>query len=290
MAVGGKATKRSRYGSTIEDQVKRTLEATKIVAEAGLRLHLIDAEWRINDVPPSELENLLNSFPTVRTIVTVAARRRDAEQILKLYIPLIEEAGNAGLCIVPGNNIYLDDDERGLNPYKSVKKILDQAYRRVSRILLGVEGLEGRLDEIVKTYPEVKLFFLYDEEKLGDLQLYSSRGVQCGVYVPYAIDLPELDVVKSLLDYALRRRWFRDEASRVLETLDPSRIELSRLPPDAMSVLAKGVSRLCVYGTLSEVLEKLRKIRSCGASFIVGLPLRDTPEQVHAFSSCLKSM
>lgn len=289
MIVGGKATKRSRYGFAVEEQIKGTIEATKVVLEAGLKIHVIDAEWRINDVLPSELENLLGLFPDVRTFITIAARRRDVDQLLKLYLPIMEEMGNAGLCVVAGNKVYLESDEALASPYKSVKKVLEQVYGRVSRILLGVEGLEKHVDEIIKSYPELKLFFLYDEKKLKFIENYAKKGIESAVYVPYAIDRPHSDVVRMLADYALRRKWLKEElkkmgydASSVLILKDAS--------PKIMGILSRAVSRLSIYGSKRDVAEKIRELREHGVSIVVGLPIYDVPDQVYAFSECLKSL
>ncbi len=289
MIIGGKATKRSRYGFAIEEQMKGTIEATKVVSEAGLKIHVIDAEWRMNDVLPGELENLLGLFPDVRTFITIAARRRDVDQLLKLYFPIMEETGNAGLCIVAGNKVYLESDEASVSPYKSVKRVLEQAYGRISRILLGVEGLERHVNEIIKSYPDLKLFFLYDEEKLGLIEDYAKEGVESAVYVPYAVDKPLNDIAKMLADYALRRRWLKEEL-RNMGYNSPSTLSLKEIPPKVMEVLSKAVSRLSIYGTKREVEEKIRKLQKHRVSIVVGLPIYDVPDQVYAFSECLKSL
>ena len=289
MIIGGKATKRSRYGFAIEEQMKGTIEATKVVSEAGLKIHVIDAEWRMNDVLPGELENLLGLFPDVRTFVTIAARRRDVDQLLKLYLPIMEETGNAGLCIVAGNKVYLESDEASASPYKSVKRVLEQVYGRISRILLGVEGLEKHVNEIIKSYPELKLFFLYDEEKLGFIEDYAKEGVESAVYVPYAVDKPLNDIVKMLADYALRRRWLKEKL-KSMGYNSPSTLSLKEIPPKVMEVLSKAVSRLSIYGTKREVVEKIRKLQKHRVSIVVGLPIYDVPDQVYAFSECLKSL
>lgn len=289
MLVGGKATKRSKLSSNISELARKTMEVTKLVSQARLKIHVIDAEWKMYDVSPGELEKLLGSFPNVKTYITLAARRRDVDQLLSLYIPVIEEFGNAGLCIVAGNKAYLDEDEASQSACKSVKKILDQLRGRISKILLGVEGIEKKLDCVAKAHPEVMPFFLYDEEKLNLIEKCSQRGLECAVYAPYAIDKPSIDVVKALADYALRRKWLKESLAEmgysITSTLNPTNIPLK-----LAEVLERAISRLSIYGTRSEVTEKIRELRSYGVSTLIGLPVFDTPDQVLAFGECIKSI
>lgn len=288
MFVGGKATKRSKLDSNISELMRKTIEVTKLISQARLKIHVIDAEWRTYDVPPGELEELLGLFPNIRTYVTIAARRRDVDQLLSLYIPIIEEYGNAGLCVVAGNRTYLDEEEASKSAYKSIKKVLDQLKGRSLKILLGVEGIESRLDYVVKAYPEVVPFFLYDKEKLELVEEYSRHGFECAVYVPYAIDKSSTDVVRALADYALRRRWLRKKLTEMGFRI-PSMFG-SAIPPKLIDVLQEAVSRLSIYGTKSEVVEKVKELRSHGVSMLIGLPIFDSPDQVLAFGECINNV
>ncbi|MEM4575937.1 MAG: hypothetical protein QW701_00595 [Candidatus Nezhaarchaeales archaeon] len=289
MFVGGKATKRSRFGLSINEQITKTLETTKLISQAGLKIHVIDSEWRINDVSPSELEELLGLFPNVKTFITIATRRKDVDQLLRLYIPVIEEAGNAGLCVVAGNSIYLEGDEALQKSYKSIRRVLDQSYGRVSKIFLGIEGIEKRLSDIVSSYPEVTLFFLYDREKLDFIENYSKRGFECAIYVPYAIDKPVRDVVTAMADYVLRRSWLKKKLVELGYAL-PSNLKVTDLPPKLMEVLQEAVSRLSIYGTKEDVINKIREVVNHGVSIIVGLPIFEVSDQVFAFSECIKNL
>lgn len=289
MLIGGKATKRSRLSSDVSELMRKTIEIAKLVSQARLKIHVIDAEWRAYDVPPGELEGLLGLFPNVKTYITIAARRRDVDQLLSLYIPIIEEFGNAGLCVVAGNKTYLDDDEALRSAYESIKKVLDQLRGRSLNILLGVEGIEKKLDYVARAYPGVMPFFLYDEEKLGLVEECSKRGLECAVYVPYAIDKPLTDIVKALADYALRRRWLREKLIEMGFNI-PSMFNLVNMPPKLVDVLREAVSRLSIYGTKSEVMEKVRELRSHGMSMMIGLPVFDDPDQVLAFGECINSV
>lgn len=289
MVIGGKATKRSRFGFNVDDQIKGTFEAARLVSAAGLKIHVIDSEWRMNDVLPSELESLLNLFPEVKTLLTLAAKRRDVDQLLRLYLPIVEDFGNAGLCIVTGNRVYLESDEVSADPYESVKRVLSQVYGRVTRILLGVEGLEKYIDDIIHSYPGLKLFFLYDEGRLKAIEEYVRRGVESAVYVPYAIDKPLSDVVWALADYVLRRKWLREELKRQGYSLH-SRAYLREAQPKSMEALTNAVLRLSICGSKEVVVEKMRKLKKSGVSMIVGLPVYEEPEQVHKFSECLRSL
>ena len=287
--IGGKATKRSRYGFKIEEQIRGTIEATKIIRDAGLKIHIIDAEWRPNDVSPSEFEELLSSFPDVKIFVTVAARRRDSIQLLKLYAPIIEEFGNAGLCIVAGNNAYLDFDEVTRSPCESVKLALSEVYGRTSRLLLGVEGLEKCLDNLIKAYPDVKLFFLYDEHKLDVMRSYAERGFECAVYVPYVIEHDSNYVARELMGYALRRKWLRREIEK-LGYQASMLINSSEIPGEIMKILEHSIPKLCIHGPKKEVVRKLKILEAYGASMVIGLPIKESLEQVYAFSECLKQL
>ncbi|MEM2058529.1 MAG: hypothetical protein QXO76_09805 [Thermoproteota archaeon] len=289
MIAGGKATKRSRYGFTIDDQAKGTVNASRTVMEAGLKVHVIDSEWKANDVSPSEVEVLLGLFPSIRTYITLAARRRDVEQLVRLYLPMLEDAGNSGICIVAGNKVYLEGEELSTDPCSSILKVLKLVYGRVSKIMLGVEGVESRIVNIISTYPDVELFYLYDEMKVETIAEHAKSGVRTAVYVPYAIDRSPNDVVKALSDYALRRKWLREEI-RGMGYQASQALKFSNAPAELSKVISKAVSRLSIYGSKNEVVEKLRRLRDCGVSTIVGLPVFESPDQVHAFSECLKSV
>ncbi len=287
MLVGGKATKRSRFGSDVGEQIAKTLEATRLVSQSGLRVHVIDAEWRVNDVSPSELEGLLGLYPNVKTFVTLAARRRDADRLLSLYVPVIEEFGNAGLCVVAGNKSYLEGDEASRSAYKSVKRVLEQVRGRVARVLLGVEGIEKGLDDVLRSYPDVIPFFLYDEDRLEVIEKCSARGLEGAVYVPYAIDKPQADVVKALADYALRRKWLRRKLSEMgLEV--PQTFASAASSPKLMEVLREAVSRLSIFGSMEDVVKNIRRLRGYGVTMVVGLPVFEESEQVLAFGECIR--
>jgi hypothetical protein len=287
MLIGGKATKRSRFGQDICEQIAKTLEVTKLVLQSGLRIHVIDAEWRANDVSPSELEQLLGLYPNVKTFVTLAARRRDVDQLLGLYLPVIEDFGNAGLCIVAGNRSYLDNDEASQNAYKSVKRVLEQVSGRVTRVLVGVEGIEKGLNDLLSSHPDVTPFFLYDEERLDVIEELSAQGFEGAVYVPYAIDKPKADVIKALADYALRRKWLRKrlfdmglEVSQTFVATKPS--------PKLVKVIEEAISRLSICGPMDEVVKNVRRLKDYGVTIVVGLPVFEEPEQVLAFGECVK--
>ena len=287
MLVGGKATKRSRFGPDVGEQMAKTLEATRLVSQSGLRVHVIDAEWRVNDVSPSELEELLGLYPDVETFVTLAARRRDVDQLLSLYAPVIEEFENAGLCVVAGNRTYLEGDEASRGAYKSVKRVLEQVRGRVTKVLVGVEGIEEGLNDILGSHPDVTPFFLYDEEKLDMIEKCSAQGFEGAVYVPYAIDKPQADVVRALADYALRRKWLRRRLSEMgLEV--PQAFAMIGTSPKLMEMLRGAVSRLSICGSIDEVVKNIRRLRSCGVTIVVGLPVFEEPEQVFAFGECIR--
>lgn len=287
MLIGGKATKRSRFGPDVGEQIANTLKATRLVSQSGLRVHVIDAEWRVNDPSPSELEGLLGLYPSVKTFVTLAARRRDIDQLLSLYVPVIEEFGNAGLCVVAGNRSYLESDEASQSAYKSIKRVLEQVRGRVAKVLLGVEGMEKSLDDVLKSYPDVMPFFLYDEEKFDLIERCSAWGFEGAVYVPYAIDKPQLDVVRALAEYALRRKWLRKRLSDMgLEV--PQTFAMARASPKLIEVIKEAVSRLSIYGSRDEVVEKIRRLRDCGVTVVVGLPVFEEPGQILAFGECVK--
>jgi hypothetical protein len=287
MLVGGKATKRSRFGQDIGEQIAKTLEVTKLVSQSGLRVHVIDAEWRVNDVGPSELEGLLGLYPNVKTFVTLVARRRDVDQLLSLYLPVIEEFGNAGLCVVAGNRSYLDSDEASQSTYKSIKRVLEQVRGRVAKVLVGVEGVEKGLNNLLSSYPDATPFFLYDEEKLNIVEKCSAQGFEGAVYVPYAIDKPQADVVRALADYALRRKWLRRRLLDMgLEV--PQTFTTAKASPKLLKVVEEAVSRLSICGPMDEIVKNIRRLKDYGVTIVVGLPVFEEPKQILAFGECVK--
>jgi hypothetical protein len=106
------------------------------------------------------------------------------------------------------------------------------------------------------------------------------------------------DILFRLAGYILRRNWVRKEISRlgyqpVLATLRSVVQEKQPLPPELLdsklgSFLEKAASTLVAYGNQQAMLGRLRRLAKAGVDTIIGLPVKESEEQVLLFGECVR--
>jgi hypothetical protein len=95
----------------------------------------------------------------------------------------------------------------------------------------------------------------------------------------------------------LRRRWVREEAKRLnydlslplLRSLVQEKRPLSKklVKSPLGTLLAEAAHSLSVFGDQGAVEERLRQISRLKPKVIVGLPIKESEDQISAFSRCL---
>jgi len=107
------------------------------------------------------------------------------------------------------------------------------------------------------------------------------------------------DVLYRLSGYMLRRRWVREEAKRLnhdlslplLRSLVQEKRPLSKklMKSPLGTLLAEAADSLSVFGDPPSVEERLRGIAKLEPKVVVGLPIKESEDQISAFSRCLNA-
>jgi alkanesulfonate monooxygenase SsuD/methylene tetrahydromethanopterin reductase-like flavin-dependent oxidoreductase (luciferase family) len=97
----------------------------------------------------------------------------------------------------------------------------------------------------------------------------------------------------------LRRKWVREEARRLgydlslplLRSLVQEKRPLSKklMKSSLGTLLAEAAGSLSVFGDPEAVEERLRAIVRLGPKVVVGLPIKESEDQISAFSACLNA-
>jgi hypothetical protein len=97
----------------------------------------------------------------------------------------------------------------------------------------------------------------------------------------------------------LRSKWVREEAKRLnydlslplLRSLVQEKRPLSKklMKSPLGTLLAEAAGSLSVFGDYESVEERLRGIARFAPRVLVGLPIKESEDQVSAFSQCLKA-
>jgi len=105
------------------------------------------------------------------------------------------------------------------------------------------------------------------------------------------------DVLYHLSGYMLRRRWVREGAKRLnydlslplLRSLVQEKRPLSKklMKSPLGTLLAESAHSLSVFGDSGAVEEGLREISRLKPRVIVGLPIKESEDQISTFSRCL---
>jgi hypothetical protein len=211
-----------------------------------------------------------------------------------------------GLCLVAGNAAYLDLDERRRPLARTVREAVKTVKKNCGdrEVWIGTEGVLRLATELAAEY-ELTPFLLLDKSLESNIQSLRDRGFagDFAVYVPFYVSVNRRrvlhDVLYRLAGYMLRRKWVREEAKRLnydlslplLRSLVQEKRPLSKklMKSPLGTLLAEAAGSLSVFGDYESVEERLRGIARFAPRVLVGLPIKESEDQVSAFSQCLKA-
>lgn len=211
-----------------------------------------------------------------------------------------------GLCLVAGNAAYLDADERRRPLARTIREAVKSVRRNFEdqEVWIGTEGVLRIAAELAAEY-KLTPFLLLDRSLESNILSLRDRGFAGGfsVYVPFYISANRRrvlhDVLYRLSGYMLRRKWVREEAKRLncdlslplLRMLVQEKRPLSKklMKSPLGTLLAEAADSLSIFGDPQGVEQRLRGIARLGPKVIVGLPIKESEDQISAFSRCLKN-
>lgn len=282
------------------------LEIAKWCAETGLRYHVFDSEWKENYLSMEELEKLLDYSESLNfemvNVITVSVRHFGSMKIIKKLLKLSEKYGNLGLNFVAGNKVYLTTKERKRSAAKLLTKAVKLAAEHLEgkAIFVGVEGLVNTVARLVSNY-EVTPFLLLDrnlEENVSKMR-NMNNGCFVAIYAPFLVfdgeNNTSCEVLRRMLDYALRRKWIQEtlrnegyDLSQVHGILDAKQENSSSVQCQKLKkILIDAIRRLSIFGdrkTISQTIQNLKEI-----NVIIGLPMMEEEKQVKEFANIIQN-
>jgi len=307
VVAGGKATKRTRLGKITASLTRGTLRSAQSCITGGLDYHVIDSEWKMNYLLDDEVGALLRvSDPKITTILTYSTRHSYCERNIRQALDGASDSEKFGLCLVAGNTAYLDIDEQRRPLARTIREAVKFARRNGEdrQIWIGTEGVLRLATELTLEYG-LTPFLLFDRSLEPNIHFLKDHGMEhFAVYVPYyaAVNTRKVlhDVLFRLSGYMLRRKWVREEARRLnydlslpmLRNLVQEKRPLSKrlLKSPLGTLLTQAASSLSIFGTPRIVEERLRSIAKLGPRVVVGLPIKESEDQVLAFGKCLAAI
>ena len=301
--VGGKAAKRSRFGSVWKSHQVGTRRSAESCQKAHLRLHVLDAEWIWHYLSPEEAKDLATNFPKLTMVLTYASRHNGALKILRKTL----ETGIAdrlALDLVVGNRAYLTKNESKRVPAKSLVEAVKFTRRHFQGpVFVGTEGMWKTSAQLAAEFDLIP-FFLLDQhlkENLSIIRESIGKG-SVGIYVPFIVseNYPRLldDVLQKLSGYIFRREWVQKGLREL--GVDPSQPQIRAIIQDKQKVtpeflkskqgdfLRSAASTLSLYGTHETVSGRIKELHRVGFDVIVGYPIKENEEQTLAFGDCVK--
>lgn len=305
--AGGKATKRTRLGKITASIARGTLRSAQSCIASGLKYHVIDAEWKMNYLLEDEVADLLRaSEQRVTTILTYSTRHSYCERNIRQALAGASGLDKFGLCLVAGNAAFLDADEQRRPLARTIREAVKfvNRSRECCEVWIGAEGVL-RLATELSVEHGLTPFMLLDRNLEPSIHFLRDHGFEgdFAVYVPYYISSNPRRVLRDVLyrlsGYMLRRKWVREEARALnydlslplLRNLVQEKRPLSkRLVKSPLgSLLTQAAGALSVFGTSQVVEERLRGIAKLGPNILVGLPIKESEDQILAFSRCLEA-
>jgi len=296
----GKATKLSRFGKGRIDREIGVRKSAEIVSLYGLNFHVLDAEWSNTDISINELQNLLRFREKFAmnpvTILTISTRRDDAPLRLKTALKVINKYTNCGLCLVAGNQRYLNEYEQRRPAVETLQKFVESAHERTQRtIFIGSEGLVGEAAKLAEKYDLIP-FLLLSQNLEEDLKVTReiTGGMPTAVYAPtyFANRKADDDVIKHLLRYMLRRRWVYErliEKGCLSEAQALLNEDFSNNANQHLKHLLRELAdKLSINGDMERVKSRIQQLKRLGVNILVALPIIEEAEQVKLFALCAK--
>ena len=302
--LGGKITKRSRFGPKLKDQKKLTLTTSITCEKTKLHYHVLDSERVEHYVRRDEIPRLISNTKKLRTLLTLSARHRYSTKYLDEIALQLRRTKRLGLNLVAGNPQYLSMDEAKSRP-ADVLTHLTVATRKLlpdCEIFIGTEGLLKLSTSLAKEY-DLKPFFLLDRSLNHDLLkvLNEIPKGETAVYTPYLVSEQGEKIAQEILTllgpYIVRRRWVQrrmiengyepsyESVKKIIKLSEKSR---KRVEDDPLGkLLLNCASKLAVFGPTEKVAEDIRNLFDQGITIVMGLPIKECEEQVIAFGRCV---
>jgi hypothetical protein len=300
--VGGKAAKRSRFGSIWKSHQVGTRLSAEACQKAHLKFHVLDSEWIWHYLSPEESKDLSMTFPRLTMVLSYASRHNGALKILRKTI----ETGIAdrlALDLVAGNKAYLTRNEAKRAPGRSLVEAVKFTRRHFQGpVFVGTEGMWATSAQLAAEYDLIP-FFLLDRnlnENLNQIRDIAGKG-SAAIYVPFVIseNYPRLldDVLQRLSGYIFRRKWVQEGLKEL--GVDPSQPQIRAIIQDKKKVtpeflkselgdfLRSAASTLSIFGTSEAVTERIRQLHKVGFDVIIGYPIKENEEQTLAFGDCI---
>jgi hypothetical protein len=217
----------------------------------------------------------------------------------------IKDWDKVGLNLVTGNPAFLSLRERGRPAGRLLSEIGEIVHREYPdvEVFIGMEGIARNAETLIAENGFIP-FLLLDKgtsRQLAMLRDEIGHG-RAALYFPYLIseNYPRLlrDILFRLAGYILRRGWVRREISKlgyepVLATLRAVVQEKQPLRPELLdsklgAFLENAASTLVAYGNQDAVTKKLQLLALEGFDTIVGLPVKESDEQILLFGECVR--
>jgi len=261
----------------------------------------------MNYLLDDEVRDLLQiSDQETITILTYSARHSYCERNIRQALAGASGHDNFGVCVVAGNSAYLDVDEQRRPLTRAIHEAIKFAEKNCAgrEVWIGTEGILRLAAELALQH-RLRPFLLLDKAMESNIHFLRDSGVDedIAVYVPYYVSSNPRrvlhDVLYRLSGYMLRRKWVREEATRLncslslplLRSLIQEKRPLSKklMKSPLGALLTDAATSLSVFGDERRVAERLRDIARLGPRIIVGLPIKESQDQVLAFGRCLQT-
>jgi hypothetical protein len=226
------------------------------------------------------------------TVLTVNARHYCAFDITKDYAKIICEHQNAGLCFVAGNPVYLTEEEHRLDTKSRIRQLVKEARLVLpsATIFVGSEGFLDLASELSARYSVIP-FILLDgsiQDQLSKLRANSNgAAVYCPSYLAKATD--EM-LIQSFGQYALRRRWVREELRKEGLRISEVRSQIANAQPlgnSAGRVLTEAIRKLALCDE-AQVQETFDRFPSIGVRYAAVLQANEGTEETERLSGVVR--
>ena len=248
----------------------------------------------------SELSEILASCgeldTNLTTILTLNARHLVAFEILREYVEVISQHGNAGFCFVAGNPVYLSEEEKQLDARSRMREFVTDARTRLEStpIFIGSEGQLELAVELSAKYATIP--FMLMSSSVQDQVSRALSNDACnsvGVYCPYLFSEngPNESQIETLGQYALRRKWVKQSLRRVGVKPSEVRTQITsgeRLAEPSRQILIDAIRTLALCD-IGDFHDRLRKFSSIGVRYLAFLSAVEDFDGWERFSDMLSS-
>lgn len=301
---GGKATKRSNFGSNLLDQKKGTLATSRVCEEAYLSYHIVDSERTEHYLQVDEITQLAYETNKLKTILTISSRHNCASDYLRGIAALLRKVPRIGLNLVIGNSAYLSPREIESGSSRTLTNLVIQTRRLLpeEEIFIGTEGLFNTSLFLAKSY-NLNPFLLLDRTLRAELREIRREipDAKVALYTPYLVSDQNEGLAYEILTlfgpYVVRRKWVQERMIKigcrpvyesVKQLIKESGKSGTALEDEVLGKLILDcASELGLYGDIQKVARGIHTLFEEGIDIVVGSPIRDCKKQVMALGRCV---